>query len=232
MTAVARALYELTGTDPARRFSPFCWRARMALAHKGLEATCIPWRFTETDRLAFANHDKVPVLVDGETVVADSTAIADYLDRAYPDRPSLYGAARPAIRFIAAWTEQVVQAALVRLIVSDIVPLLDPAARAYFRASREARFGATLEQVTAGQEDRLPEFRRQLAPLRSVLREAPFLGGAAPDYADYTVFGAFQWARVASPLALLEADDPVHAWRERLLDRFDGLARRAPACAD
>ena len=31
-------LYELAGADPARVFSPFCWRIRMALAAKGLEA--------------------------------------------------------------------------------------------------------------------------------------------------------------------------------------------------
>ena len=66
---MARELYELVGSDPQRRFSPYCWRARMALAHKGLDATPVPWRFTETERLAFANHDKVPVLVDGETAV-------------------------------------------------------------------------------------------------------------------------------------------------------------------
>jgi hypothetical protein len=28
-------LFELVGTDAARPFSPFCWRTRMALAHKG-----------------------------------------------------------------------------------------------------------------------------------------------------------------------------------------------------
>ena len=229
---MARQLYELVGAAPERRFSPFCWRARMALAHKGLEAECVPWRFTETDRLAFASHDKVPVLVDGATVVPDSGAIAAYLERAYPDRPSLFGAAQPAIRFITAWTDQVLHPALVRLIVSDILPLLDPRAAAYFRTSREARFGATLEQVTAGREARLPEFRRLLAPLRATLAEQAFLGGAAPDYGDYAVFGAFQLARVVSPLVLLAEDDPVLGWRERLLDRFDGLARQAPACAD
>ena len=37
-------------TDPNRRFSPFCWRARMALAHKGQVETK-PWRFTEKDKL-------------------------------------------------------------------------------------------------------------------------------------------------------------------------------------
>jgi len=42
------------------------------------------------------------------------------------------------------------------------------------------------------------------------------------------VFGAFQWARIVSPFQLLLAQDPVYAWRERLLDAFDGMARRSP----
>jgi glutathione S-transferase len=74
-------------------------------------------------------------------------------------------------------------------------------------------------------------FRKSLDPLRLTLKTQSYLGGAAPNYADYIVFGGFQWARVVSPFKLLEADDPVYAWRERLLDAFDGLARKSPGFA-
>jgi glutathione S-transferase len=60
------------------------------------------------------------------------------------------------------------------------------------------------------------------------LRTQPFIGGAKPNYADYIVFGPFQWARVTSPFELLKPDDLIHAWRERMLDLFDGMARNAP----
>jgi glutathione S-transferase len=33
---------------------------------------------------------------------------------------------------------------------------------------------------------------------------------------------------VVSPFKLLADNDPVHAWRERLLDAFDGMARKSP----
>ena len=33
---MAITLYDLAGAETDRRFSPFCWRTRMALAHKGL----------------------------------------------------------------------------------------------------------------------------------------------------------------------------------------------------
>jgi glutathione S-transferase len=224
-----RQLYELVGADPARRFSPYCWRIRMALAHKGLAADVVPWRFTETDRLAFAGTDKVPVLVDGARVLHDSGPIAEYLDATYPDAPALFGGDIAARRFVLAWTNTVLHPAIVRLIVSDIPAVLDPHARAYFVANREARFGMTLAQVTAGREERLAAFHALLAPLRQVLGEQDFLGGAAPDYGDYAVFGAFQWARCTSAFGLLAPGDAVHGWRARMLELFGGLAREVPA---
>jgi glutathione S-transferase len=63
----------------------------MALAHKGLSAESITWCFTEKDAIAPHNSEKVPVLIDGETSVADSWAIANYLEDTYPDWPSLFG---------------------------------------------------------------------------------------------------------------------------------------------
>jgi glutathione S-transferase len=62
-----------------------------------------------------------------------------------------------------------------------------------------------------------------------VLKEQKFLAGEHPAYPDYALVGAFLWARIASPLVLLEEDDPVHAWREHMLDLFDGMGRKAKA---
>jgi glutathione S-transferase len=226
-----RKLYDLAGAEPERRFSPYCWRTKLALAHKGLGVDAVPWRFSEKDAIAFSGQDRVPVLVDGERVVADSWAIATYLEEAYPDRPSLFGApaAMAVTRFVNAWADTVLVPAIVRLTVVDILNHLLEKDRAYFRQSREKRFGMALEQVSADRDARLVPFRQSLEPMRVVLRAQAYLAGDAAAYADYIVFGCFQWARCISAFRLLASDDPVHAWRERLLDAFDGLARHAPA---
>ena len=70
---MAITLYDLAGVEADRRFSPFCWRTRMALAHKGIEVETVPWRFTEKDRLPQPNGGRVPVIVDGGQVVHDSS---------------------------------------------------------------------------------------------------------------------------------------------------------------
>lgn len=224
-------LYDLAGSEAGRRFSPFCWRTKMALAHKGLAVESVPWRFTEKDRLPTPNAGRVPVIVDDGKVVHDSTAIADYLEIRYPDRPSLYGpvAGRPLTRFVQNWTETVLQTGIIGFVVLDIWRHIGPEDQAYFRRSREERFGRSLEQVVADREARLQAFRDSLAPLRRTVERQPFLAGESPAYADYIVFGAFQWARAISDFELLAADDPVAAWRGRLLDAFDGLARKSIA---
>ena len=230
---MTRKLFELCGTDETRVFSPFCWRTRMALAHKGLDTATIPWRFTEKGAIAPHNSEKVPVLIDGETSVADSWAIANYLEDTYPDRPSLFGGegGRALGRMLNWWGDVVVIGGMFPLIVGDIPGHLAPEDAAYFRKTREARFGKSLEEVVANRDKDVAGFRKSLDPMRLTLKTQAYLGGAAPNYADYIVFGAFQWARVVSEFKLLKEDDPVYAWRERLLDAFDGLARKSPGFA-
>lgn len=224
-------LYDLAGAEAERRFSPFCWRAKMALAHKGLDVETVPWRFTEKDKLPQPNAGRVPVIIDGDKIVHDSSAIADYLETRYPDRPSLFGGetGRAMTRFVQNWTETVLQPGLVGFVVLDICRHSAPQDQAYFRQSREERFGATLEVVVKDRETRLPGFRDSLAPLRRTVERQKFLAGDAPAYADYIVFGAFQWARAISDFQLLAADDPIAEWRGRMLDAFGGFARSAPA---
>ena len=168
-------MYDLAGAEADRRFSPFCWRTKMALAHKGLAVETVPWRFTEKDKLPQPNAGRVPVIVDGGRVVHDSTAIADYLEERYPDRQSLFGgtAGRALARFVQNWTETVLQTGLIRLVVLDIHRHCTPEDRAYFRRSREERFGASLEDVVRdprGTAARVLHQPRPVAPHRRAAR--------------------------------------------------------------
>jgi glutathione S-transferase len=226
-------LYELVGSDPARPFSPHCWKVVMALAHKGLAFTRQPAPFTKVPTLEGGVSKTVPILRDGDRVIADSFTIAEYLEDTYPERPSLFAGqgGRAEARFVERWTQFVVQAQIVTSIVKDIHDRLDPADQAYFAETRQKRFGRPLAEVVDGRGERLAAFRASLEPLRSTLSFQPFIGGAAPLFADYIVFGAFQWARVTSPFALLAPDDPVAAWLDRCLALHDGIGARVPAAA-
>ncbi len=221
-------MHDLAGGDPALRFSPYCWRTRFALAHKGLPVETLPWRFTDKAAIAFSGQGRVPVIRDDDTVVADSWTIAEYLEDNYPT-PSLFGGAtaRAHARFINAWADSVMLGGIARLIVRDIFDVIDAGDRDYFRQSREARFGATLEAVQSDRETRVAAFRELLLPLRLVLGRQPWFGGAAPSYADCIIAGTLMWPRCCSGFAVLAEDDPVAAWFGRMLDQYGGLGRAA-----
>lgn len=227
---MAILMYDLAGADPNRRFSPFCWRTRMALAHKHLEVETIAWRYADKAKIAFANWDRVPVIVDNGKPVVDSWVIAGYLERTYHERPSLFGGegGYALSRFYNNWADSVLNPVIARIVAVDIWNHLDPGDKDYFRRSREARFGTTLEEYCADRNQHLGTLRQLLEPMRQTLASQPFLGGNAPLYPDYIIFGSIQWARCSSPVVLLEQSDPVDAWRRRLFDAFDGLARSAP----
>lgn len=221
-------LYELAGAD-GRRFSPNCWRTRMALAHKGLACETIATHFADIASIADGKQKIVPVIEDDGHIVADSWAIANYLEKKYPDGPSLFGGASSLglTGFFQNWVNDVMHRGVIELVLLDIYDQLDDGDKAHFRETRERRFGRSLEDVQSGRETRVLDYRKSLQPLRQLLTTQPWLGGDVPLYADYLAFGALQWPRVVSDFTLLTDDDVITAWFARCLDLFDGLGRRA-----
>lgn len=223
-------LYERVGHE-GRRPSPFSWRIRYALTHKGVDVTYIPTRFAEVETIRrLSGQHMVPILVDGDRVVSDSWNIATYLEERFPDRPSLFGgeAGQGMAQLINAWTDTALVAGLRRLIYADFIWCLDECDRAYFRQSREPGLGMSFEEACADREEPLASFQRALAPLERTLGRQAFVAGAAPNYADYVVFSALQWARLGCPRDVLGTASAVFAWRERMIGLFDGLADRFP----
>lgn len=224
-------LYELVGKDDLR-FSPYCWRVRLALAHKELEAELVPCTHNDTKTLAFTGQIKVPVLVDDDRVILDSWAIACYLDDAYSDRPALMNGSqgRALTRLVNIWADTQLDQPVLRTVLLDVYNHLNPNVdKAQFRVTREARFGRTLEEMQANREEELALFNRNLAPLRELLKNQKWISGEAPAYADYIVFGSLQFPRCITDFSFVAKDDPVYEWRSRMIGLFDGLADTVPA---
>ncbi len=223
-------LYELRGRDPEHRFSPYVWRTKLALAHKGLAHESVALRFTEIPEAPFADvAATVPVLEDEGRFIADSWEIACHLEERYPERPSLFGGAvgRAHARFINAWVDRTLVVGFFPLLVATIWQRLDPADQDYFRTRHEPRLGCRLEEAAGDVEARLKGLRRALSPLRATLKAQPFLGGETASYADYAALGPFVWASCCGNPEILEESDPVADWRARMFGLFGGLVRSA-----
>jgi len=220
-------LFELV-LDDGRSSSPFVWRIRYALAHKGLPFESVPIGFTEIPQVFGGRFKTVPVIEHRDTMLSESWDIAEYLDRAFPDTAPLFSgpAENAMVRLTDAWFSGEILRKMFRIYILDVHDAARPEDRPYFRQSREAMLkGATLEEFTKNRTASLPALRDSLRPLRSQLSRFAFLGGSAPNYADYVALGAFQWVASVSTLPLLASNDSLRGWLDRGFDLYGGLGR-------
>lgn len=203
-------LYDLAGAGDLR-FSPYCFRAKLALAVKGVAVETIPVPFTGIRSIGHGSFRTLPVLEDSGELVGDSFSIALHLERFYPDRPALFApgeAGQAAARLAEGFMNLVLHPKLLPAMVLDIHNSLQAVDQPYFRHSRESRLGRTLEEVQAGRAGKLEELRLLLWPLRHALTGRAFLGGEHPMFVDAAVFGSIAWSVAIGTVDLL-GDDPV-----------------------
>jgi glutathione S-transferase len=155
--------------------SPFAWKIWLALEHKQLPYDLKVIQFDRGDHklpefLQLNPRGKVPVLVDGDHVLWESSAILEYLEEKYPERPLLPGA--PEAR------------AHQRRLVSE--------ADAYLYAAQRDLMRATLytpeserdpAKIAAAGDAVIAELERFAGYLR-----ADYFGGADISFADVTIY--------------------------------------------
>ena len=225
-------LYDLCGGNKDLRFSPHCWKAKMAMKHKGLEFETVPTPFTAIGAV-HESAGSLPVLEhDGQTI-GDSFNIALHLDENFPDRPLLFGhpGVVAAARLVEAWVASAIHPVIFRMIVVDIHDVLDEPDRQFYREGRERRIGQSLEAFQEGVDALADRLSGAFSPMRGVLNHHAYLGGNTPLFSDYVVMGALMWLLTIHGSVPLPDDDPVADWFGRCLDLFDGYAASAVKAA-
>ena len=221
-------LWELGGRG-GRRYSLFSWRTRMALAHKRLPFETHPVCLSDKATIAFSGGKTVPVIREGDAVVRDSWKIAEHLEARYP-QPTLFGGdiGRGVTHAFNVWVDRAVVPAMLPVVAPDIHERVEPADEQHFRAMAEGVTRKTLDELRAARDESLKRLGRVLEPLQACLKRQAYVCGEHAAYADYILFSVFQWARVMSPQEVLGPEDPLCAWRERVLDLHEGFARGVP----
>lgn len=221
-------LYDVT-LENGCTLSPFVWRIRYALAHKELDYVTVPVAFTGIPKLLDGSYRKVPILQDNGRVVSDSWAIAQYLDRTYPDRAPLFRTQGEYVfaRVFDRWMFRDVVPHMYHCYVLDNYNFARPEDKDYLRESRERTFlgGRKLEEVVKGREKRLPLIRESLQPLRVTLAETPWLGGLRPNYVDFCALSVFLWAASINTMPPLDKGDSLFEWLNRGFDLYGGIGR-------
>jgi glutathione S-transferase len=227
MSSIAKApreLFDLVGDAPHKRFSPFCFRVKLALLRKGLE---------------YSSTLMVPVLRDGTRWISDSLQIQRYLDATYPATANfpepIFPADFHAANFLRLWVDKTLHAALFRVLMPYIYANIQAADQAYFRQSREARVQKSIEDIAAEQGKHRVVLNATWEPLRALLAEQDYLAGGHSGFADDCVLSAFLWAECVLPFDLLEdrsgKDASLAAWRQRMQPLAQAVLDRQASAA-
>ena len=223
-------LYELDAINK-QYFSPYTWRIIMSLHHKGLylDTKRVQVKFSDKSLISHKGFKTVPVLEDGDIWTGESLKIAKYLEEAYPDKPSLFGGKEQMelTSIINNILDPKILSILARIIVADVYKVLQPDDKNYFRETREKMLNKKIEDIDIESKKYITFLQKELNPFRRIIKDNNYFTGDKPMYCDYLLFGFFMWARNTSSKQILDRDDLLWHWRDRMLNLFDGFAKKS-----
>ena len=181
--------------------SPYARKVFLALDHKGIDYEIDPIvPFFGGDEFTRLNPlRRIPVLIDGDLVIPDSTVICEYLDDRYPEKP-LYPA-DPAERARARWLEEFADSRLGDVMIWKLFFQRNVKPRVWKQETDE-------EQVAAVVTRDLPEIMDWLEP------QAPVGGFVFDDLSmiDLTFASFFRNAALAGWTADATRWPRIAAW--------------------
>ena len=186
--------------------SQFSEKVRLVLDYKGLayrKIEVVPG-VGQLELFRMSGQGKVPVLKDGNTIIADSTSIALYLDGLYPDRPIIPTdpQQKATCLLLEQWADDAIGTKGRNVLLeglknsnlrTSILPTGTPDLLKNLVGSipREALdvlglgVGLTPEAIRAAKA----EMHRSLESICLLLAQHPYLTGDTPTLADLTVAG-------------------------------------------
>lgn len=183
---------------------------RYALAFKGLpfrtewveypdvEALCKKIGAKPTEKKDDGrDHYTFPVIYDPNTdrVIEDSSNIARYLEKTYPDTPRLFPKGSNALQraFEAAMGEIVNPPTFMIYIHATAANLFEPSQK-YFKETRDGLFPAPEENESNWKKSE-EAFKLVSSWLERNDGSGPYVMGETPSYADFIVMSRLVWAK-------------------------------------
>jgi glutathione S-transferase len=187
--------------------SQYSEKVRLILDYKGLAYRKIEVTpgIGQLELFRLSGQRKVPVLKDGSEIVADSTAIAKYLDRKYPERPLIpidpqqralcllmeewadesIGTKSRKVLFGALSQSQNLRTSILPTTTPDPLKILVGSVPSEFLSMLGFGLGVGPDVVKSAQED----IKQDLEALSLLLMDKPYLVTDHPTLADFAVAG-------------------------------------------
>lgn len=196
--------------------SHFSEKVRLILDYKGL-----PYRKIEVtpgigqiELFQMSGQRKVPVLKDGSEIIPDSTAIAEYLDRKYPEKPIIPSDPKQKgmVLQLEQWADESIAVNAEKALIGsisrnqsfrtavlpsstpDILKNLVGAIPSDFFSILGTGVGLGPDAVNHAEE----ALKRSLTALTFILLDQPYLVGDTPTLADFAVAGLSMYVKFPS----------------------------------
>ena len=187
--------------------SHYCEKVRLILDYKGLSYRKIEVTpgLGQLDLYRMSGSRQVPVLKDGSEIVVDSTAIAKYLDRKYPERPIIpqNPEQRGLCLLMEEWADESIglksrkalfgaigqnntfRTSILPTTTPDLLKLLVGAVPGDLFNLLGTGVGLGPNEIKSARED----LKQDLEALSLLLLEKPYLVADHPTLADFAVAG-------------------------------------------
>ena len=215
---------------------PFCWKARVALALKGVDYEKIEVHPLNKKELNFSEYKKVPVYVDAKgEQVNDSNTIMEHIDQEL-DGIKLFAVKESPERARQnkwlEWSEAYVKAIppLIYNTTGNAVKAFDYITNvgkfSWFQKMTIKYSGALVMKMVAkksrerqGITDPERHVKDMVGEWQEALAGQPFMGGATPDAADAAVFGITLSTKGLPAWELFESEPGFKAWMTRMSEQ-------------
>ncbi|KAF8798616.1 hypothetical protein BYT27DRAFT_7177613 [Phlegmacium glaucopus] len=236
--------YDIPSLVPGKAWSPNTWKARFTLNYKGIpyrtewieypdiEPHCKTLGINPTGKKPNGNpHYTLPAIHDPSTgtYLADSLLIAEYLEKTYPDTPSVFPYQTESLQhaFQFAFWESL--APVRPFIITAIFPKLGTRrSEEYYRRTREHFLGKPLEEVVPVGRERIEQWAKFQEGMNKVDEclaktdpKGPFVMGDTISWADFFLSGYLIWFKIVWGEDSEEWKD-IASWNE---GRWDNLLR-------
>jgi glutathione S-transferase len=203
--------------------SPFAEKVRLMLGFKQLpwRSVIIPPVMPKPDVVALTGgYRKTPVLQIGADVYCDTALIARVLEARQPS-PTLYPASAPLAVPLAQWADGTLFGAAVSWAMqpAGVAAILGEQPPEVLKAFAPDRAAMRANAPRPTLADATAQLKQHLSIIAVQLRQGgPWLFGAAPSIADFSVGHCLWFIRQARPVAhLLDDYPPIGPWLDRLL---------------
>jgi glutathione S-transferase len=188
------------------------------------------WTLPALEHPSPSNDQNISYSSNRPILISDSIAIAQFLDRTYPDRVQLFPKGTEALQemFIEGFLEKIMSVSR-PILIPAVANVIDEASFDFFMATREQVYGKPLEAMMVEGRERAEVFqklREGYDSMASYVDKAAtgslWMGGEHPIFADLVLLAHLLWMK---KVLTKEEWEMVQSWRDGRWEKMIAAAK-------